>query len=448
VTVIKAREFEDARQALQQHQVVAFIGARGTGKAQLARQLEAHLRSVEVVVVSVDAGKTESAADFNAGLGAALKCSDASLALGCLSADERVRVIVENCEELFDRPWFVVVQEQWRALMSSEEARGRVGAILFGRPRFQDVAGGQGSPLLNIGPVLRARPLTEAEIMADYSVAATVARAVHRKTGGHPRLTEALIGAIDGDVKRLETVSRGFAHDHERYLIRLAEDHTVAGMAMLSDVVEADKPLAESAVISAHFGSAYSRGQECLADLAGSGLVERLVDGTCRLGAAIMRESSAARHFLRAPLAEIPISDAGRHTEAAALLYGVENRLRQKVAECLGEVDRAWWPNRVSDKIAAQAESRRQDEMESLVAPLPEPHPIMYLHITEIFDVIMLDSNWTQVFRVRLPLAKQAVRTEAEMINKIRIKVAHNRPISDDDLLRLEIAARRLGVGQ
>jgi hypothetical protein len=438
------RQLEEVRERLQQHQAVTFIGARGTGKATLAGGLRVHLKEVGMVVVAIDAGTTDSAADFNAQLAVALRCPDSALTADCLNQDERIRVIVENCEELHDRAWFPVVQEQWRALLTDETARGRVGALLLGRPLFQDVAGGQGSPLLNIGPVLRARPLTENEIAADFDVDLVAARAIRRKTGGHPELTAILIESGGGDIENLGATVSQFVRDNERYLLRLVEDHTLAGMAVLSDVIEANAPVAEAAVIGAHFARAFSRGQDCLADLAGSGLIVRDADGRCSLGAEVIRKAASVRQFLRAPLANVPADRPGRHVEAASLLYAIENRLRARVAEWLGEVDRAWWPNRVGDQPAAHAESRRQDEMESQVAPQDELHPIMYMHLGEVFDVIASELNWEQVFRVRLPVTREAVKEEAEAIGKVRLKVAHNRPIDDDDLGLLERAARRL----
>jgi hypothetical protein len=440
------RQFDDVRAALQQHQAVTFIGARGTGKTELARQLEEHLRSMQLSVSVVDAANSESATDFNAALAAALKCADSALTLECLPDEERVRLIIDNCESLHDKHWFTVVQEQWRGLLTSEGARGRLGVILFGRPLFQDVAGGKGSPLLNVGPVLRARPLSELEIAHDFGVDASTARAIRRKTGGHPVLTDELVRAIEGDLERLRLVARQFAKEQERYLIRLAEDHTVAGMAVLADVLDSREPVAESALVSAHFGSSFGRGQDCLADLAGSGLIERQADGRCTVGAEVMREASAAKHFLRAPVATIPTGSPGKHAEAATLLYEIENRLRERVASFLGEVDRAWWPNRVGEKIAASAESRRQDEMDTRVAPVEELHPVMYLHLMEVIDIIVSDVNWNQVFRVRLPISREAFREEARVVGAVRLKIAHNRPITDDDLVLLRLAARRMRI--
>jgi hypothetical protein len=280
--------------------------------------------------------------------------------------------------------------------------------------------------------------------VADFDTTEVTARAIKRKTGGHPALTAALAEAIGGDIERLGSAIPQFVRDHERYLLRLVEDHTLAGMAVLSDVIEGSASVAEAALISAHFGRAFSRGHDCLADLAGSGLIFREADGRCSLGAELVRESAPLRQFLRAPVVNVPTGKPGLHAEAASLLYTTENRLRARVAEWLGEVDRTWWPNRVGEQLAALAESRRQSEMESQAAPKEELHPIMYLHLGEVFDVIASEINWEQVFRVRLAMTREALYEEADALGKVRVKAAHNRPIDEDDLGILQRAARRL----
>lgn len=436
-------QFDELRDALRHHQVVALLGARGTGKTSLAQALISQYEEVGVKVVMLDARDAEDILDLNGPVAAALRCSHETLTPEQLGPDDVVRIIVDNCHEFYDRPWFPYLQEQWRALLSLEAARGRVGLLLLGRPLFRHVAGGHGSPLLTIGPILLVRPLTEIEVIERFGIAEEVARAVKRKTGGHPWLTRMLLEAIDRDVSNLGGAIEQFVNQHQRYLTRLAEDHTLAAMGVLADLVEAGHPIPDATLITAHFGSSYSDGQDALADLTASGLITRVED-TCQIAAELLRKAPAVRQFLRAPATKIPTTAPDQHDEGARIFYLIENRLRELIVQSLGSVDRAWWQTRVPSTFIGEAETRRSAELESPAAPEQEPHPIMFLSLGELFEIVQMKENWTQVFAVRLRRTAELVRDAARDLVAVRNKVAHNRPISGDDLELARNAARRL----
>jgi hypothetical protein len=440
-----ARQSAAVREALRLHPVVALIGARGTGKTLVAESVAEQLESRDVQVVRLDAGLTDGPHSLNLPIAAALGCTETDLSAEEMDANLVIRIIVDNCHEFHTRPWWPYLQEQWRALVSTPAARGRVGLLLAGRPLFRHVAGGSGSPLLNIGTTMLVRPLEEHDVVEEMAAEPQVARALLRKTGGHPRLTAMLTEAFDGDLSHLGATVDGFAEQNQRYLMRLAEDHTMGGLAMLADLVVADSPVAEAALTNAHFGGSYADAQETLADLAASGLIAR-DGGTCAIAAELLKRAPAVRTFLRAPAPQVPINAPDRHGDAAALFYVLENQLREMIVEALGAVDRAWWQTRVPPNLIGEAESRRTAEFESAATPTGEGHPIMFLSLGELFDIVLAADNWGQVFGIRIRRSADVARAASRDLIAVRNKIAHNRPVSAADLDLAQNAAQRLGI--
>jgi hypothetical protein len=433
------------RAALRLHPVVVLLGARGTGKTLIADAVVAQLESSGVQVVRLDAGLAENSLALNQPLAAMLKCSPTDLSVDAMGADDVVRVVIDNCHEFHTRAWWPYLQEQWRALLSASASRGKVGLLLIGRPLFRHVAGGSGSPLLNIGTTVLVRPLNEEEVVEAAGVEAQVAKAVLRKTGGHPRLTVMLAETIEGDLRRIGAAIADFTEQNQRYLTRLAEDHTLGGMAMLADLLAAEQPVAEAALTDAHFGSAYADAQETLADLAASGMIVR-ENGSCAIAAQLLKQTPAVRDYLRAPSPRVPTNAPDCHAVSAAFFYTIENRLREIIVEALGAVDRTWWQTRVPSTYIGEAESRRTAELKSATTPTRGAHPIMFLSLGELFEIVLTRENWDQVFAVRVRRTPDVVRTASRDLLAVRNKIAHDRPVSEDDVELARNAAQRLGL--
>jgi len=436
---------ETLRAALRHQQLVALIGARGTGKTIVADALSDRLASNDVVVVRLDAREAEDAIDLNGPLAAALGCPNDELTSERLEPGRVVRVIVDNCHEFYDRPWFPYLQENWRELLSSEGASGRIGVVLLGRPLFRHVAGGHGSPLLGLGPVLVVRPLSPADIHKQFTVTKELAQAIHRKTGGHPALTRYLLDAVEYDITNIGTAITAFVNEQQRYMLRLAEDHQLAAMGILADLIEAKKRLPEPPLIHAHYGTAYSEGQEALNDLAGSGLIARS-NGGCELAAELLRETPAVRQFVRAPKPAIATIPSREQAQCAQDIYAIENRLRALICESLGAIDRAWWRTRVPTTMLGEAESRRNAEIESQAASEQDLHPIMYLTLGELFEIVLSKENWSGVFAIEMKRSAEMMRGVSRDLVAVRNKVAHSRPVSETDLELARNAARRIGL--
>jgi hypothetical protein len=127
-------------------------------------------------------------------------------------------------------------------------------------------------------------------------------------------------------------------------------------------------------------------------------------------------------------------------------MYEVENRLRARVAESLSSEDDDWWTSRIPSSIAAKAEARRAAERESPAAGVGSMHPIMYLELGELADVIRDENNWRPVFGVRFALDRAEFDDALRRVTSVRNKTAHNRPLTGVDVELLRDAARHLGL--
>jgi hypothetical protein len=444
--MIRHHQTHQVLDALAQHQLVVFVGARGTGKTCLIEDVSTALAASGVTVIALDAEAAQAPSDLMAPIAVALQCPQDQLTAANIPGELRIRVLVDNCDALHEQSWFPAVQDEWRGLLGGAEARGRVAFLLCGRPLFRRVAEGRGSPLIGIGTFVASRPLNISEIAA-LGIDEDVAEKVRLKTGGHPHLTRRLLDAIHGDVAELEGKYVDFALSQRRFLLQLIDDHGSATRAVLADLLDASRSstVAESAIIARHFGGSGVLGQDTIDDLVASGLVAR-TGRSCRLGAEILRTDRSIRPFLAAPPFAVTEEPSDEHAEAAKSLFRAENSLRRVVGSALAEIEDTWWPSRFPASVVREVEQRRKAEADSPAPARADVHPIAYLTFGELVDSILDESNWEQVFRVKLGLTRDAFTNTTAAITTVRNKVAHNRPVSEPDLTVLRMASTRLGL--
>lgn len=437
------RLVKDVRNALQTSQIVVVIGARGTGKRACADTLHEEWRHLGLTVLRIDAASAKYPEDLNAPLATAINSEPTSLSASGLAENQVVRVILENCDELYDRRWVADWQARWRALFTSKEAQGRLAAILFGAPLFRQIAGGDASPLLNAGRVITVSPLTAREIEGLHGLEPRRADAVHRKAGGHPEITEALAGALQqraGDMRK----AVGLVCDERRsFVVRLVQDHPLGAQAVLGDLLRESSAIHESALIRKHFEGAPADGADALDDLCGCGLVSRTEGNDCMIGADLLRNIDGLREVISAPTMTVPRYEAAVMDAAWRCLFLAENRLREVIAENLQAMEAAWWILHVPSEMRAAAEGRKKNEISIASVDEDQSHPLMYLTVGELFGLV--SSNWKRVFRtVFSPLTLVAVEDAAGHFEAIRNRLAHSRPVSEAQVAELGLLARRL----
>ena len=108
---------EQVLDALAQHQLVVFVGARGTGKTCLIENLSAALTLSGVTVLNLDAALAQSASDLLSPVARLLQCKDDQLTTTTMPDTMRLRVLVDNCDSLHEKSWFPAVQDEWRGLL-------------------------------------------------------------------------------------------------------------------------------------------------------------------------------------------------------------------------------------------------------------------------------------------------------------------------------------------
>jgi hypothetical protein len=434
----------EVKTALSSNQIAVVIGARGTGKSPCSDELCAEWKRLGIRVLRLDASTARYPEDLNAPLANALRCDPNSLTAEYIDENEVIRVLVDRCDCLFDQPWVIEWQEQWRALFTSQAAGGKLAAVLFARPMFRQIAGGDASPLLNAGRVLTVTPLQQTELEATYELDSRLAAAIRKKTGGHPALTEKLAESL----KQAKDFKRGLQRvlKAERgYVVRLVQDHSVEGQALLGELLRTRGPVHGSALIQRHFEGAHAEGVEALEDLCACGLVSRSSSGDYAVGADILRNVDGLQEIAAAPLMFMPSYDAEVMDACWRCLFFSENQLRQLVAERLRAVDDAWWILHVPPEMRAAAEGRKKREVTIAASEEDQSHPLMYLTISELFELIF--ANWNRVLGAAFaPLSRGAVEETAVKVEAIRNRLAHSRPVSENQLRELETLVSRLGL--
>lgn len=95
--------------------------------------------------------------------------------------------------------------------------------------------------------------------------------------------------------------------------------------------------------------------------------------------------------------------------------------------------------------MRAAAEGRKKGEAIIAASDQRPRHPLMYLTLSELFELIF--GHWGRIFGAEFaPLSKAAVQEMATKVEAIRNRLAHSRPVSEDQLREFEMLANRLGL--
>jgi hypothetical protein len=433
----KAKEIIDA---LADSPVIAVYGALGTGRTTLAGEVAAELGAIGIDVVRLDAANAHALDDLNAAVEERIGLARGDLGLREISRDVRVRVVVDNAHAIYDAPWVSQFQDLWRGFLTSPSVLNRVSALFLGRPVFRQALGGRGSPLLNVGNEIWVEPLNEESVIAMTGVAEEMAALIVTKTGGHPALSTRL-GSDLLESADVGQTYRDFCVRQSSYLADLVDDHGIEAKFVLRELLESPS-LPEAEVRDAFDDPSDST--DVVRDLESSGLLRRDGKNNLLLSASILRDHPDIKSYIRATgsAGDVPTSDPGMHTEAARLLYIIENQLRERIVDWLGNEDRRWWPMRVPNQLR-NAEKLWLGERASRFPPSSPLHPVMYLTVGELLMLPEAGENWP-IFDARWRIDQKSYQTIRDDIIAIRNKVSHNRPVTENEVVVLRTAATRL----
>lgn len=436
--------FEDARRLVSAHQVVGFIGSRGTGKTLLAENLRQEWMSNGIRVDIVDAGDVTSSRALEARFEKLLGCSPGELTTTHLELGARVRLIIDRAEKLYDQDWFISLQERWRAFLCEKESRGRAAVIFFGRPRFRQIAGGAGSPLLNIGKVVSLAGLDPNKAAVHFGIETDIASIICQKTGGHLKLSSDLARYLDGE-PNVGAAQSEWLRDSEPYLLNLLDDHSLSGRKLLLHLFD-NGPTTQAILIHTYFEGQHAAGMEELEDLACSGLVQKNNDAWLP-GPISWIQIDGIRSCLVIP------QDAGLNLECdnefiqvSRELFALENYLRELVVETLSYDDHEWWLNGVSAETRGKAEELQQAERSQMGRSGNLGHPILFTTLGELVEIVLTSINWENRIGPRLGVSKASFEATITSIKAVRNQVAHNRPVEPGASALVRGARKRLGL--
>jgi hypothetical protein len=439
---------------LQRYSVVVLTGARGTAKHAVCDAVVSS-RSPEYACSRIDVSQVRSLGELNQWLCCSLGLSSGDMPRPADLHDLTTPIlfVLERLDRLHGQPWLDAWQDTWRALFSSPEVKGSIALLLSGRPLIRSALGGRGSPLLNIAADCRVAPLAAADVEQNGKTTEAVVRVVCRKTGGHPQSTMEILDLLDGELTRLGRITAEYVHDRHRFLMGLVDDHGELGRQILGELMHVRGGRAAEVVLRRRrLTDGNSRPIEPLEDLISSGLIGRDEAGAAYVSAAMLKVPSLMQYLTADSAAHQPMPrQPDDHATASRLIYEFENILRAKVQALLSSTDASWWTSRVQDKKAvAEAELRRADERDSVVAPDEELGLLSYLDLRQVAAIVQQKDNWHEFFALGLhlkgePMAERDFADAIEDIALVRNKVAHSRPVSGRDVDRLRRAGRVLG---
>ena len=129
-------------------------------------------------------------------------------------------------------------------------------------------------------------------------------------------------------------------------------------------------------------------------------------------------------------------------TEAYLILYDLENSLRVLIINELDSISDDWWEQRIPGDIKVNCEQRKEKER------LPwldekEQHPIFYADFADYQKIITQKTNWKEVFKKTF-VDKEAISTKLRELNPIRNNIAHNRPLSSNEVETLRLYSKHI----
>ena len=133
----------------------------------------------------------------------------------------------------------------------------------------------------------------------------------------------------------------------------------------------------------------------------------------------MFREIPFAAYPSRSTQEAVPGARTDVDESVAKRIWDLENSIRRFVVSELSAVSSTWWEERVSREIGSGAELRRRNELESALGGVAL-HPIAYLSLGELFDVVLSQKNWNEVFAVRLTSSDTALRELSSSVTTVR----------------------------
>jgi hypothetical protein len=427
---------------------VLFVGGRGVGKTKLVERIVADLEIEQVEVrTALIYEQSPALANPMAVLGPLLGldplheipsvvyAAQAVQARLNETGDRQLICILDGFQLLAREDWGFGLVDVLRALICETD---RIVLGLFGRPSVDALFDGDTSPLSNLCLRRLPAPANRQRVRRHYEalgVGPDIAMRAHRLVGGLPELLPDAVRSIQGgrsDQQAVLDVGIGRA------------DWIAAQFGELSPlakdllVVLCDGPASFDGLGVRLSGAPLTR---AIHELQAHLLVE-VLNGQVSLSSAVHRRWLAEERTAR-QVASRPRLGA-RDQEGYQAVSNVEWRAREWMMRRLGDASPDdWWETRIPPESRQRAEARAAQERDAGVV-VPSKDLVDYLDFTDIREVIRFRPNWRDLFETVLGPWQGAIEDAMRQIEALRRKVAHSRPLSEEELASLLVAARRV----
>jgi DNA sulfur modification protein DndB len=126
------------------------------------------------------------------------------------------------------------------------------------------------------------------------------------------------------------------------------------------------------------------------------------------------------------------------------VLKRLENEMRDLIEKTLSALDSNWWKERIPENVRLRAEERmNKSERVWPWHSARDLSPIYYVDFGDYDSIIVTRNNWDEVFE-SIFKNKEWVNSTLMELNPIRNDIAHNRPLTLDQIDQLRISAKKI----
>ncbi len=430
---------------LRENRSLIFVGGRGSGTTTLVRSVEEQLsqsREVRALYLRPGSPVLSDVGTFVAEL-TGVRESGGVPSVPRIDAFVRERLREQECSGLVllvdglhllgEQEWGVDLVDFLRAVIS-ECSQVTIG--LFGRPSLKHLFDGKNSPLSNVCSRVIASVADSQRVRAYYAaqnVGADLAMRGYRLVGGTPALIGDAVQAVSDGATDVAAATQ-VAQTRSDWLE--AQNNDLDPRAREAVVVLCDGPLTVDG-LAERLGR--SPVDEVLTVLEAHLLIA-VHGGQVRLQSEVHRVWLSAEVARRRLATRMLLSR--RDPEAYRIISELEWRAREWICQRLSQASPDdWWETRIPSDPRRRAETRHNAERASGVVEASAAL-IDYLDFSDVREIIRYSPNWTQLFAKVLGEWRPTLEEAIVRIEATRRKVAHSRPLTEQELVTLSQDAR------
>ncbi|MHA1973244.1 MAG: Swt1 family HEPN domain-containing protein [Candidatus Hodarchaeales archaeon] len=122
------------------------------------------------------------------------------------------------------------------------------------------------------------------------------------------------------------------------------------------------------------------------------------------------------------------------------MLKTIETKLRICIKDQLSKITPNWWKERIPSDIRETAEKRKTTNENLYPWTNTNSELIQYIDFNDYLKIITRKDNWREVFS-NIFQDKDLITAKLKELDPIRNAIAHSRPISKSDQVRLNLIA-------